>query len=233
MNQPAEQRARELRKEIAYHDHRYYALDDPEISDAQYDRLLRELKELEELFPQLASDDSPTRRVGGKAAERFEKVTHRLPMLSLANAFNEEEISEFDERVRKHLGLAQVEYFCEPKLDGLAVELIYQGGRLVKGATRGDGTIGEDVTANLRTVRSLPLRLEGAPEGHYLEVRGEVFIRKADFVKLNQRREEAGEPTFVNPRNSAAGALRQLDLRLRSRRDQHRLSLPPGQAPAP
>ncbi|MBI3183601.1 MAG: NAD-dependent DNA ligase LigA [Myxococcales bacterium] len=213
----AEVRIAELHREIGYHDHRYYTLDDPVISDAAYDRLMRELVELEEQFPDLVTADSPTRRVSGLPADRFEKVVHRLPMLSLANAFDDQEISEFDERVRKALGTAEVEYVCEPKLDGLAVELIYEGGRLSKAATRGDGEVGEEVTQNLRTVKNVPLELAGqAPR--YLEVRGEVFIRKADFLRLNQKREEAGEPPFVNPRNSAAGSLRQLDPRVTASR---------------
>jgi DNA ligase (NAD+) len=213
--EPARQRAAELRKQIAYHDHRYYVLDAPEISDAQYDRLMRELIELESAFPELVSPDSPTQRVGGKPSERFEKVVHRLPMLSLSNVFDDTEITEFDERLRRLLDLGEaqtIRYVCEPKLDGLAIELVYEKGHFTQGSTRGDGTIGEDVTQNLRTLRNLPLKLEGdAPDR--IEVRGEVFIRKADFLKLNQKREEAGEPTFVNPRNSAAGSLRQLDPR--------------------
>jgi DNA ligase (NAD+) len=215
----AESRVRELRAQISHHDHRYYVLDDPEISDAHYDRLLTELRELEERFPQLASPNSPTRRVAGAPAERFEKVVHQLPMLSLSNAFSEDEIREFDERVRKLLGIDPVPYVCEPKLDGLAVELVYQEGVFRQGATRGDGTIGEDVTSNLKTVRSLPLQLreELTPPRH-LEVRGEVFIRKEDFQRLNEIREEAGEPVFANPRNAAAGSLRQLDPRITASR---------------
>ncbi len=210
----AEQRVDQLRREIAHHDHRYYALDDPEISDAHYDQLLGELIRLEGEFPHLATPGSPTRRVGGTPSERFERVVHRLPMLSLANAFDDPQISEFDERIRKLLGTKEVEYVCEPKLDGLAIELVYENGLFKHGSTRGDGTIGEDVTPNLRTIRSIPLQLRplaGQVPPGYLEVRGEVFIRKADFRKLNQRREDAGEPVFVNPRNSAAGSLRQLD----------------------
>ncbi len=210
----AEQRADQLRREIAHNDHRYYVLDDPEISDSYYDRLLGELVRLEGEFPSLATPDSPTRRVGGKPSERFERVVHRLPMLSLANVFDDQQISEFDERVRKLLGTKEVEYVCEPKLDGLAIELVYENGLFKHGSTRGDGTVGEDVTRNLRTIRSIPLQLrplEGQAPPGYLEVRGEVFIRKADFRKLNERREAAGEPTFINPRNSAAGSLRQLD----------------------
>ena len=213
----AKDRIDALRKEIAHHDYRYYVLDEPEVSDAHYDRLMKELQALEADWPELASAASPTRRVAGAPAERFEKVVRKQPMLSLANVFSLEEFAEFDERIRKQLGSDRVQYVCEHKLDGLAVELIYEGGVFVKGSTRGDGTVGEDVTANLRTVRNIPLELH-APEGgevpRYLEVRGEVFMRKEDFARLNQQREEAGEPVFVNPRNSSAGSLRQLDPRM-------------------
>jgi DNA ligase (NAD+) len=207
----AEERLRQLREEIGHHNYRYYTLDDPEVSDAHYDRLMQELFGLEEQFPDLVSPDSPSRRVGGAPAERFERVVHRTPMLSLSNAFDDAELVEFDERIRKLLGLEQVAYVCEPKLDGLAVELIYEAGTLAKAATRGDGAVGEDVTANVKTLRNVPWQLRGSGVPAQLEVRGEVFIRKADFLKLNQRREESGEPLFANPRNAAAGSLRQLD----------------------
>ena len=215
------QRIPALVREILHHDHRYYVLDEPEISDAQYDALLRELQELEAAHPELASPNSPTRRVGGAPAERFEKVTHRLPMLSLSNVFSAEEFREFNERVRKLLCVESVQYHCEPKMDGLAVELTWERGQLVRGATRGDGTVGEDVTANLRTLRGLPLELLPAPGvavPEFLQARGEVFIRKEDFRRLNERRLAAGEPAFVNPRNAAAGALRQLDPRVTAQR---------------
>ncbi len=213
----ARTRVEVLRQELSHHEYRYYVLDDPEITDAQYDALMRELEALEARFPELASDSSPTKRVGGVPSEKFEKVVRRQPMLSLANVFSDEELAEFDERVRKHLGVEQVRYVCEHKLDGLAVELVYEDGRFLRGSTRGDGTVGEDVTPNLRTIRNIPLMLHGkAPRA--LEVRGEVFIRKADFARLNREREEAGEPTFVNPRNSAAGSLRQLDPRMTAAR---------------
>jgi DNA ligase (NAD+) len=211
-------RALELRGLIAHHDHRYYTLDAPEISDAAYDALMRELQALEEAHPELRSPHSPTQRVGGAPSEKFARVTHRQQMLSLANALSDEELTEFDERVRRLLGVPEATYICEPKMDGLAVELIYEGGIFAKGSTRGDGIVGEEVTANLRTLRNVPLALTGEGIPPYLEVRGEVFIRKADFVKLNQRREAAGEPTFVNPRNSAAGALRQLDPKMTAER---------------
>ncbi|RKH73913.1 NAD-dependent DNA ligase LigA [Corallococcus aberystwythensis] len=210
----AEARARALRQELAHHNHRYYVLDAPEISDAQYDTLMRELQALEEKHPQLATPDSPTQRVGGAAVEDFGQVVHTTQMLSLANIFDDAGLVEFDERIRKLTGLTQVGYVCEPKLDGLAISLRFEGGRFVQGATRGDGTTGEDVTANLRTIKSLPLELfpqDGVKVPKRLEVRGEVFIRKEDFRKLNEKREEEGESLFANPRNAAAGSLRQLD----------------------
>ncbi len=213
----ARQRVQQLRSALERANHRYYVLDDPELTDADYDAQLRELEALEAQFPGLQSDSSPTRRVGGAPAERFEKVVRKLPMLSLANVFSEEAFAEFDERVRKHLGTDEVTYVCEHKLDGLAVELVYEDGQFVRGATRGDGTVGEDVTSNLRTVRNIPLHLKQPAPAH-LEVRGEVFIRKEDFARLNRQREEAGEPVFVNPRNSAAGSLRMLDPRVTASR---------------
>jgi len=215
----AEKRILELRKAIAHHNYRYYTLDDPEVSDAHYDRLMQGLSALEEQFPDLVTPDSPTRRVGGVPSEKFERVVHRLPMLSLANAFDDGELAEFDERIRRHLSIERVDYVCEPKLDGLAVELVYEKGALARASTRGDGLVGEDVTPNMRTLRNvaLQLRAEASPP-EYLEVRGEVFIRKADFARFNQRREESGEPLFANPRNAAAGSLRQLDPRITASR---------------
>lgn len=210
----AEARARALRQELAHHNHRYYVLDAPEISDAQYDTLMRELQGLEEQHPQLVTPDSPTQRVGGAAVEDFGQVVHTTQMLSLANIFDDAGLTEFDDRIRKLTGLSQVGYVCEPKLDGLAISLRFEDGRFVQGATRGDGTTGEDVTGNLRTIKSLPLELfpqDGVKVPRRLEVRGEVFIRKEDFRKLNEKREEAGESLFANPRNAAAGSLRQLD----------------------
>jgi DNA ligase (NAD+) len=214
-------RAEQLRRELAHHNHRYYVLDSPEVSDAEYDRLMRELQEVEARHPDLITPDSPTQRVGGSPAEKFEKVVHRVPMLSLANVFDHEELSDFDERIRRQTGLAQVAYVCEPKLDGLAVTLHYEHGRFVRGATRGDGTEGEDVSSNLRTIRSLPMELlpqDGVKVPGGLEVRGEVFISKKDFKKLNDSREQEGEPLFANPRNAAAGSLRQLDPRITASR---------------
>jgi DNA ligase (NAD+) len=213
----AEARARELRREIERHNRLYYVEDAPEISDARYDELFRELQDLETAHPELATPDSPTRRVGAAPSDAFAEVTHRVPMLSLANAFADEDVAAFDRRCREALGVDPVEYSCEPKFDGLAVSLAYEHGRFVRGATRGDGSQGEDVTANLRTIRAIPLALEGAAPA-LLEVRGEVLMLRRDFEALNRRQAEAGEKTFVNPRNAAAGSLRQLDPRLTARR---------------
>lgn len=211
-------RAEQLREEIEYHNYRYYVLDDPVISDAEYDRLLRELQDLEEKYPELVAPDSPTQRVGGKPRAGFGEVHHDLPMLSLDNAFTEGEVLEFDRRVRERLGVDQVEYVAEPKLDGLSVSLRYENGILVGAGTRGDGTTGEDVTANIRTVKTVPLRLQGQGWPAVLEVRGEVVIRVKDFERLNEERLANGEPVFANPRNAAAGSLRQLDPRITARR---------------
>lgn len=204
----------DLRQQLNEHNYRYYVLDDPVISDGEYDLLLRELENLEKANPELITPDSPTQRVGATPLTKFDPVTHRLPLLSLANAMDTDELLAFDERTCKGLaGAEQVEYVGEPKLDGLAVELIYENGRLVTGSTRGDGTTGENITANLRTVRSIPLQLRTAelPAPTLLEVRGEVFISKTDFDKLNAQRSAAEKVTFANPRNAAAGSLRQLD----------------------
>ncbi len=200
-----------LREIIRYHDYRYYVLNSPEISDEEYDALMRKLQELEALFPDLVTPDSPTQRVGGKPQEGFAPFTHARPMLSLNNAFTEEEIRDFDRRVKKMLGVEEVEYVVELKIDGLAVNLRYEGGIFVRGATRGDGTTGEDVTANLRTIRSIPLRLRGERIPAVFEVQGEVFMHRSDFERLNEERERRGEPLFANTRNAAAGSLRQLD----------------------
>jgi DNA ligase (NAD+) len=216
MENPAA-RAEQLRAQLREASHRYYVLDAPTLSDAEYDRLFRELEQLEADHPDLIIADSPTRRVGAAPSEKFAKVTHRRQMMSLANAMTEEEFLEFDGRVHRLLGEDPVRYVVEPKLDGLAVTLAYEQGRFVQGATRGDGLTGEDVTANLRTIKMVPLQLKGDPPPLF-EVRGEVFINKRDFVRMNEEREKAGEPTFVNPRNSAAGALRQLDPRITAQR---------------
>jgi DNA ligase (NAD+) len=216
MENPAA-RADELRSRLREASHRYYVLDAPTLSDAEYDRLFRELEQLEAEHPDLITPDSPTRRVGAAPSEKFAKVTHRRQMMSLANAMNEEEFLEFDARVHRLLGEDPVRYVVEPKLDGLAVTLTYENGRFVQGATRGDGLTGEDVTANLRTIKMVPLQLAADPPARF-EVRGEVFINKRDFVRMNEEREKAGEPTFVNPRNCAAGSLRQLDPRITAQR---------------
>ncbi|OHY82983.1 NAD-dependent DNA ligase LigA [Marinobacter sp. AC-23] len=203
-------RAEELRSALDEHNYRYYVLDDPGVPDAEYDRLFRELQKLEADHPELASDDSPTRRVGSKAETSFEEVVHRLPMLSLDNAFSEDELRDFDRRVRERLGSDNdVEYVCEPKLDGLAVSLHYEQGSLIRAATRGDGYAGEDITANIRTIPSVPLRLRGNSVPELVEVRGEVYMPKVGFEALNSRLENQGEKAFVNPRNAAAGSLRQ------------------------
>jgi DNA ligase (NAD+) len=199
----------ELVEEISRHDRLYYREDAPEISDAEYDRLFRELVELEEAHPELRRPDSPTQRVGAPPTEGFAEVRHRVPMLSLSNAMSEEELRSFDERVRRELDESRVAYVGEPKLDGAGVELVYQDGALTVGATRGDGQVGEDVTANLRRSASIPLRLHGRAPGR-VSVRGEVALPVARFEKLNQARLEQGLEPFANPRNAAAGALRQL-----------------------
>ncbi|MGW8309570.1 MAG: NAD-dependent DNA ligase LigA [Thiogranum sp.] len=212
------QRAETLRKQIRHHNYRYYVLDDPEIPDAEYDRLLRALQELEAQYPELVSDDSPTQRVGAQPLSEFGEVRHEVPMLSLDNAFDDTELAEFDRRARERLDVDSMDYTAEPKLDGLAVSLLYENGRLVQGATRGDGSTGEDITQNVRTIKSIPLRLIGEDFPGRLEVRGEVFMSHAGFRRLNQRQSEQGEKPFVNPRNAAAGSLRQLDARITAQR---------------
>jgi DNA ligase (NAD+) len=202
-------RAEELRRQLEYHGHRYYVLDDPEISDADYDALLNELRDIEAAHPELLTPDSPTQRVGGKALDKFEPVKHLQPMLSLANARNEDELRAWEARVQRLSGRADIEYVTEPKIDGLAISLVYENGAFVRGATRGDGETGEDVTQNLKTIKSIPLRVQDAPP--LLEVRGEIYLPLEAFAKLNEQRAAAGEPTFANPRNSAAGSIRQLD----------------------
>lgn len=206
----ARTRLEALREEIRAHDHRYYVLDAPTLTDGEYDQLFRELQALEARFPEWLTPDSPTQRVGAAPSTRFAEVRHQVPMRSLNNCFSDAELADFDRRVREGLGWSAVRYVAEPKLDGLAVSLRYEQGRLVQGATRGDGQTGEDVTANLRTLRSIPLRLSGTPPT-LLEVRGEVFLPLAGFAQLNAQQQARGEKTYVNPRNAAAGALRQLD----------------------
>jgi DNA ligase (NAD+) len=211
-------RAKALRREIETHNYRYYVLDAPTIPDAEYDRIFQALVELEVKYPQLTTPDSPSQRVGGAPRDEFPKVTHRVPMLSLNNAFAEEEVIAFDRRVREALGRDDVEYSAEPKFDGLAISLLYEHGTFVQGATRGDGTTGEDVTANLKTVRSIPLKLRGGKPPALLEVRGEIIMYKADFDRMNARQREIGEKEFANPRNAAAGSVRQLDPKITARR---------------
>jgi DNA ligase (NAD+) len=212
------QRAEALRREIETHNYRYYVLDSPTIPDAEYDKLFRELLELERANPELLTPDSPTLRVGGTPLREFPQVTHRTPMLSLNNAFTDADVIGFDRRVREGLGQDEIEYAAEPKFDGLAISLVYDRGRFVRGATRGDGYTGEDVTANLRTVRSIPLRLRGARPPASVEVRGEIIMYKADFERMNARQRERGDKEFANPRNAAAGAVRQLDPKLTAQR---------------
>ncbi len=207
-------RIEKLREEIGYHNYRYYVLDQPEISDAEYDRLMKELEKLEDQYPDLRSPNSPTQRVGAPPLAAFEIVRHSIPMLSLANAFEETEARDFDKRVKKSLGFTgNIEYVVEPKLDGLAVELVYESGHLVVGSTRGDGVNGENITQNLRTIKTIPLQLirkeVSVPER--LEVRGEVIMEIKKLQAFNRKREEIGEPLFANPRNAAAGSVRQLD----------------------
>jgi len=211
-------RVLDLREQLAHHNYLYYVLDQPEIPDAEYDRLLRELQDLEAQHPELVTPDSPTQRVGATPLKAFAEVRHEVPMLSLANAFDEEEVEAFDRRARERLEADTLVYTAEPKLDGLAVSLLYRNGVLERGATRGDGTTGEDVTANLRTLGSVPLRLRGEGWPAQLEVRGEVVMTRAGFEELNRRQIKRGEKAFVNPRNAAAGSLRQLDSRVTAER---------------
>src|SRR5512139_2032058 len=214
-------RVDKLRDEIEYHNYRYYILDQPEISDAEYDRLMKELEKLEEQNPDLRSPNSPTQRVGASPLEEFEIVRHTTPMLSLANAFDETEARDFDKRVKKILGTSEeIEYVAEPKFDGLAVELVYERGQFVVGSTRGDGVNGENITQNLRTIKTIPLQLvrKEIPVPERLEVRGEVIMQLKRFRELNRKREELGESTFANPRNAAAGSARQLNSKITAER---------------
>ena len=223
----ATQRIVQLRAELDGHNYRYHVLDQPSIPDAEYDRLFRELQALESQYPQLVTPESPTQRVGAEALSAFGEVRHEIPMLSLGNAFEEEDLRAFDRSVQAGLGLkggdlfgadVEVEYSCEPKLDGLAVSLRYENGQLVRGATRGDGSTGEDISSNVRTIRNVPLKLQGEGWPQILEVRGEVFMPKAGFEELNARQAESVGKTFANPRNAAAGSLRQLDPKITASR---------------
>lgn len=215
-----------LHDELHYHNHRYYILDDPEIPDSEYDKLLRELQILEEQYPELLRPDSPSQRVGAPPLSEFTQVTHLIPMLSLANAFNQEEVMAFEKRLLDRLGnthkqdnIRILEYAVEPKLDGLAVSLLYENGILTQGATRGDGETGENITENVRTINAIPLKLNGDNIPEVLEVRGEVYMPKASFEALNKKAREQGEKTFVNPRNAAAGSMRQLNSRITASRN--------------
>lgn len=211
-------RVKHLREEIETHNYRYYVLDAPTIPDAAFDKLFRELQQLEAEHPQLATPDSPTQRVGARPLSAFSQVTHRVPMLSLNNAFEDEEVQAFDRRVREGLGRENIEYAVEPKFDGLAISLVYEDGLLVLAATRGDGFSGEDVTANVKTIHAVPLKLHAQHPPRLLEVRGEVLMLKRDFEKLNAAQRAKGEKEFANPRNAAAGSLRQLDSKISAAR---------------
>lgn len=213
--QLAEKKVKDLHNLLNQYNYEYHVLDQPSVPDAEYDRLMRDLIELEEQFPELKTEDSPTQRVGGEILDMFEKVEHQSQMLSLGNAFNEQDLRDFDRRVHQGAG-ENVSYVCELKIDGLAVSLRYENGLFILGATRGDGSIGENITANLKTIRSIPLRLK---ENVTMEVRGEAFMPRRSFEKLNKAKEENGEEPFANPRNAAAGSLRQLDPRLAAKRN--------------
>lgn len=209
----------ELKKKINEHNYRYHILDDPQISDAAFDKLFRELQTLEKQHPELITQDSPTQRIGATPLTSFNQVEHAMPMLSLDNAFSDQEVLAFNKRIQDRLGTDKsIEYACEPKLDGIAVSLTYQHGKLIRAATRGDGNIGEDITLNSRTILSIPLQLRGSDYPATLEVRGEVYMPKKAFQQLNQKLQHAGEKTFVNPRNAAAGSLRQLDPKITAQR---------------
>lgn len=206
-----QQRLDSLREEINSHNYLYYVLDNPEVPDSEYDRLLRELSDLEQQHPDLITSDSPTQRVGSTPLDSFSEVQHEVPMLSLGNAFSDKEMEDFDRRIREGVDNEKIDYAAEPKLDGLAISLLYNNGVLVRAATRGDGRTGEDVTLNIRTIDAIPLKLRGKDYPPVIEIRGEVVMPKAGFDKLNQQQSEKGEKPFVNPRNAAAGSLRQLD----------------------
>lgn len=218
MPSDVEKKLQLLRKQINHHNYRYYVLDDPEIPDIEYDRLMRELEALEQEHPELASEDSPTQRVGAAPLKLFSQIRHRIPMLSLSNVFSDDELDAFNQRIGDALGAGNVVFTAEPKLDGLAVSIFYRDGKLEYAATRGDGVTGEDVTLNVRTIRSVPLTLEGDGWPPVLEVRGEVIMSHAGFEKLNAGQRDRGEKTFANPRNAAAGSLRQLDSSITAKR---------------
>jgi DNA ligase (NAD+) len=216
--QEAQVKAEELRSQIHIHDYEYYVKNAPSLSDAEYDELMRRLRAIEADFPELITPDSPTQRVGERVAEGFAAVEHREPMLSLANAFNHGELEAWNTRAARLAGTSKFRYVCEPKIDGLAVALVYENGRFVQGATRGDGLQGENISENLRTIRSIPMQVRGRKFPERFEVRGEVYMPKAAFEKLNNERAERGEPLFANPRNAAAGGVRQLDPKMTAKR---------------
>ncbi|MEI6157571.1 MAG: NAD-dependent DNA ligase LigA, partial [Atribacterota bacterium] len=209
-----QQQIKQLRTAIREADYQYYVQNQPELSDDEYDALLRKLLELESRYPAFITPDSPTQRVSGIPQESFPPFVHYRPLMSLSNGFAEKEISEFDQRVRRLLGREQADYVVELKIDGLAMNLRYEEGVLTHGATRGDGTTGEDVTSNIRTIKTIPLRLQGPPVPAVMEVQGEVYMRKRDFLRLNEERKKRDETPFANTRNAAAGSLRQLDARI-------------------
>jgi DNA ligase (NAD+) len=211
--------ANHLREQLRHHNHLYYVLDNPQINDAQYDELFQQLKQLEQEYPQLQSPDSPTQRVGGQALSAFNTLNHKVPMLSLGNVFNDQELIDFERKLKERLETtSEIEYCAELKLDGLAISLIYEKGIFKQGATRGDGVTGEDITHNLKTIRNLPLTLNITNPPLLLEVRGEVLMPKAGFQKLNQEAQAKGEKVFANPRNAAAGSVRQLDPQIAAKR---------------
>jgi DNA ligase (NAD+) len=218
-SQKIKNQIRELQKTLNDHNYRYHVLDQPSIPDAEYDRLYHELKDLEQQYPETITPDSPTQRIGDKPLDGFEQVTHRLQMLSLDNVFSKEDLEAFDERVHKGLGVSKaIEYTCEPKLDGVAISLIYEDGLLVTAATRGDGSTGENVTQNVRTIRAIPIKLRGSGFPELLEVRGEIVMPKKGFEAFNKQALEHDEKLFANPRNAASGSLRQLDPRITAKR---------------
>lgn len=223
LNVPEEvhQRYQRLKSELNQHNHAYYVLDDPSVPDSQYDCQMRELQAIEQQYSELRTSDSPSQRVGGMALDSFSQVKHEVPMLSLDNAFSDAEMSDFERRIKDRINLNEeqnITYACEPKLDGVAVSLIYENGLLIRGATRGDGSVGEDITANVRTIKSIPLRLQGNSFPELLEVRGEIYMPRAGFNAFNKKARETGEKPFVNPRNAAAGSLRQLDSKITATR---------------
>ena len=209
-----EKRIDELVKILNEASHNYYALDNPTITDQEYDDFYHELKRLEDEHPELIKDNSPTKRIGGKIIDEFKKVTHEVPMMSLGDIFNEDELIEFDERIKKTI--SNPKYICELKIDGLSVSLLYQNGKLIRGATRGNGVVGEDITHNVETIKSIPLEIDYKEP---LEVRGEIYMPKKSFIKLNEIRELNKEPLFANPRNAAAGSVRQLDSSIAAKRN--------------